>query len=80
MAEVDETLKRQRAAIPADPMLAEEVSTEQIAEVVSRWTGGCPLRGEAVGPVGAGVLSELPGGRPCCVSASANLVALGPSR
>jgi hypothetical protein len=40
MAEVDETLKRLRAAIPSDPMLAEEVSTEQIAEVVSRWTGG----------------------------------------
>ena len=39
MAEVDETLKRLRAAVPADPMLVEEVGTEQIAEVVSRWTG-----------------------------------------
>jgi ATP-dependent Clp protease ATP-binding subunit ClpB len=39
MAEVDDTLKRLRAAVPADPMLAEEVATEQIADVVSRWTG-----------------------------------------
>ncbi|KIY99611.1 Chaperone protein clpB [Monoraphidium neglectum] len=39
MAEVDDTLKRLRAAVPADPMLAEEVGTEQVAEVVSRWTG-----------------------------------------
>ncbi|KAI8463666.1 MAG: P-loop containing nucleoside triphosphate hydrolase protein [Monoraphidium minutum] len=39
MAEVDDTLKRLRGSAPPDPMLAEEVGTEQIAEVVARWTG-----------------------------------------
>ncbi|GBG00245.1 chaperone [Raphidocelis subcapitata] len=39
MAEVDDTLKRLRAQVPQEAMLAEEVGTEQIAEVVSRWTG-----------------------------------------
>jgi len=39
MAEVDDTLKRLRAAVPSDAMLVEEVGPEQIAEVVSRWTG-----------------------------------------
>lgn len=36
---MDDTLKKLRASVPPEPMLVEEVGTEQIAEVVSRWTG-----------------------------------------
>ncbi|GIL83035.1 hypothetical protein Vretimale_8548 [Volvox reticuliferus] len=39
LPEVDERIKAIRAAQPADAMLSEEVGPEEIATVVSRWTG-----------------------------------------
>jgi ATP-dependent Clp protease ATP-binding subunit ClpB len=39
LLEVDETLKKLRAAVPESPMLAEEVGPEEVAAVVSKWTG-----------------------------------------
>ncbi|KAG2432180.1 hypothetical protein HXX76_009100 [Chlamydomonas incerta] len=39
LPEVEERIKQLRAAAPSDAMLSEEVGTEEIAVVVSRWTG-----------------------------------------
>jgi ATP-dependent Clp protease ATP-binding subunit ClpB len=39
LQDVDETLKKLRAGAPADAMLVEEVGPEEIAGVVSKWTG-----------------------------------------
>ncbi|GLC34379.1 hypothetical protein PLESTB_000735100 [Pleodorina starrii] len=39
LPEVEERIKALRAAQPADAMLSEEVGPEEIATVVSRWTG-----------------------------------------
>lgn len=39
LAEVEEAIKRKIAELPRDPMLSEEVGPEEIAQVVSRWTG-----------------------------------------
>ncbi|KXZ42746.1 hypothetical protein GPECTOR_120g413 [Gonium pectorale] len=39
LPDVEERLKSLRAAAPADAMLSEEVGPEEIAVVVSRWTG-----------------------------------------
>jgi hypothetical protein len=36
---VEEAIKRKIAELPKDPMLSEEVGPEEIAQVVSRWTG-----------------------------------------
>ena len=37
--EVDAKLKQLRADMPENPMLSEKIGTEEIAAVVSRWTG-----------------------------------------
>lgn len=37
--EVDAALKHLRESMPEDPMLSEKIGTEEIATVVSRWTG-----------------------------------------
>ncbi|PNG99339.1 Chaperone protein ClpB, partial [Tetrabaena socialis] len=39
LPEVEERIKALRAAQPADALLSEEVGVEEIAAVVSRWTG-----------------------------------------
>ncbi|KAK9810143.1 hypothetical protein WJX72_005514 [[Myrmecia] bisecta] len=39
LAEVEEALKKKRAELPKDSMLSQEVKPEDIAVVVSRWTG-----------------------------------------
>jgi hypothetical protein len=41
LQDVDETLKKLRASAPSEAMLVEEVGPEEIAGVVSKWTGGC---------------------------------------
>ncbi|KAK9916599.1 hypothetical protein WJX75_004717 [Coccomyxa subellipsoidea] len=39
LAEVEDGMKAKIAQLPKDPMLSEEVGPEDIAQVVSRWTG-----------------------------------------
>ena len=39
LPDVEDRIKQVRAAAPSDAMLSEEVGTEEIAVVVSRWTG-----------------------------------------
>lgn len=39
LLEVDETLKKLRLSAPNEAMLVEEVGPEEIAGVVSKWTG-----------------------------------------
>lgn len=43
LLEIDETLKKMRASGPkaGEAMLVEEVGPEEIAGVVSKWTGAC---------------------------------------
>ena len=39
MHEVDEAIKQRLAEAPANAMLSEEVGPEEVAQIVSRWTG-----------------------------------------
>ena len=39
LQEVEDAIKAKIAQLPKDPMLSEEVGPEEIAQVVSRWTG-----------------------------------------
>jgi hypothetical protein len=39
LQDVDETLKKLRSSAPSEAMLVEEVGPEEIAGVVSKWTG-----------------------------------------
>jgi hypothetical protein len=43
LLEIDETLKKMRSSGPkaGEAMLVEEVGPEEIAGVVSKWTGAC---------------------------------------
>ena len=39
MADIEQAIKTKIAMMPKNPMLSEEVGPEEIAQVVSRWTG-----------------------------------------
>ena len=39
LQDVEEAIRRKVSELPKDPMLTEEVGPEDIAQVVSRWTG-----------------------------------------
>lgn len=39
LQDVDEAIKKRLAEVPEDAMLTEEVGPEEVAQIVSRWTG-----------------------------------------
>ena len=39
MQDVDEAIKKRLSEVPEDAMLTEEVGPEEVAQIVSRWTG-----------------------------------------